>query len=314
MILENLKKDSSYVITIAGMRGQGKTYLATRWFEEIDKQDKVIYIDVVGALKNYASENKMDLQVLTIDAVVSSSKLEEVLSNIFSGERIKKVLFDLSSLKRRDLIYTIDIIFSWLIKHGADYSVLIDEVGEIIPQNHLYYSEETERLIRIGRNKGIKKVVITTQRLQQADKTAVAQSNYYIFFKMIHNLDLRAIREIQGVSQDEFLETRVKIKKLDIGEFIVSDGTKEEGVYRYDARKKEIVEVTPFEKVSVFSKEQEKKIEGINQRKLIDEATKKEAVNKWVSGKNSLKELSQQYGVSQVAVHKWVKKYNKKKK
>lgn len=315
MLIKEVENSHSYVISIAGMRGSGKTLLATNWFDEIDKQDNVIFIDVVGALRNYLKDNKADVQVLDINKVVSASRLNEILKQILIEKKIKRILFDVSNLKRREMIYSVDVIFSFLLQYGADYSIVIDEIGELLPQNHVYYSEETERLIRIGRNKGIKRVLITTQRLQQTDKTAITQSKYYIFFKLVHNLDLRAVREIQGISQEEFIELRVKLKKLGIGEFIITDGVKQEGIYKYDLVSKQVKEVTPFEKVSIYSKENEKQIiqQEQGQKSLIQLEDKLKAVRQYKSGKKTLTQIAKANGVSITAVHKWVKKYGSKK-
>jgi len=217
-IQEIIDNEKYAVITIAGMRGTGKSYLGART-DFKHKVDLALYIDVVGAFK----KERQDLDFLDIDYIPKEKQIKYILNKAFQIDT-KELILDISLLSRNEMVEFIDILSNCLIQLDKKIALVIDEIGEILEQEGKFYSHGLERIIRIGRNKNILFVIMITQRLQKVNKHAIALSDFYIFFKTLHNLDRKAIKEILGYTNDEFKVLDRKLKTLNLGEYIITNG------------------------------------------------------------------------------------------
>jgi len=215
---EIIDNEKYAVISIAGMRGTGKSYLGAH-LDFKNKVDLALYIDVVGAFK----KEKPDFDFLDIDYIPKEKQIKYILNKAFQSDT-KELILDISLLSRNEMVEFIDILSNCLIQLEKKIALVIDEIGEILEQEGKYYSHGLERIIRIGRNKNILFVVMITQRLQKVNKHAIALSDFYIFFKTLHNLDRKAIKEILGYNSDEFKKLDIKLKSLNLGEYIITNG------------------------------------------------------------------------------------------
>ena len=296
-----IERDTA-VITIAGLRGYGKTYLTSKLIEqEQGKGHKIFVFDVVGALSKY-----LGYDFVLFDKVYGKKTAKRLLDKL---DKQQVVIFNISELTREEMVAQADVILSVLMSGNDHGVVVIDEVGELIPQRHEFYSNEVERLIRIGRNKGLGKVYMTTQRLQQTDKTAISQSSYYFFFKMLHNLDIEAVRSILGWDSKEIRELKGVLSNLEVGEFVATDGIFLDGIFKWVNSQESVVKVrsiTSQTKLTDLDKTQHKQHRG--KLKGKEEEILKLRKEGWTYTK-----LAQTYGVNATAIWKLVKKHSKKK-
>ena len=215
---EIIENEKYAVITISGMRGSGKSYLASH-LDFTSKVDLAIYIDVVGAFK----KERQDIDYLDVDFLPKKEQIKHILNKAIEI-KTRELIFDISYLSREEMVDFIDLLSEVLLQMNKKTAVIIDEVGEILEQEGKFYSHGLERLVRIGRNKNVLFVVMITQRLQKVNKHAIALSDYYVFFKTLHNLDRKAIKEILGYSNAEFKSLEHKFKDLKLGQYIITNG------------------------------------------------------------------------------------------
>lgn len=203
------------VLSILGMRGCGKTYLAAN---ELKFKDRVVYIDVVGAFRKFMPE----METIEFDAIPDDA---ETFTKILKDVKHKEFILDISELPRKYMCDVMDYLWEFT-KHSKDrWAWVIDEVGELIPQTRTFYSEGLETAVRMGRNKGLMFVILISQRPQKVSKDCLALSDAYTVFKFVHNLDREAVREILGMSSDDFrLNFDSKLKSLGVGEYLMTDG------------------------------------------------------------------------------------------
>ena len=80
-------------------------------------------------------------------------------------------------------------------------AVYIDEIAECTPQQRKK-SEETIKMIRIGRNYGILPVVFSTQRPQQVANNVLALADMYVIMRIVYPADRKIVAEVIGIGQD----------------------------------------------------------------------------------------------------------------
>lgn len=296
-MLDIFKKLPSYVITIAGQRGTGKTLAAAKFIHHADA-GKVLILDLIGAYSQYVNSDDYDL--FEVRKPYYSDAYKSALSK--GGD---KILFNFSGLTRRELVLEVDKILSLLLssRNMSNLTLVIDEVGEVLPQSHTYYSEETERVIRVGRNRGIKQIILTTQRLQQVDKLAISQSSHYFFFRFLHNLDLDAVRVLLGSS-----DIGGFLRKLDIGEFYLISYDEVIAKYKYNLNKNkfEIMGGTNTHRFEPNAPTNS----GFGKLSIDD----KKEIEKQIREGVGLSELSKKYNVSKPCISYYKRKYTQKLK
>jgi len=235
MKIENVFENPYAVVSVLGMRGCGKTWLVAH----VAPPCFCFYIDTVGAFRGYIE----GCEVLDIDAMPSRESfikvLKEVVLNTPKVKDDKKLIIDISMLRREDMVMIMDWFSDALLYNlPGKWAVFADEVGEFLEQERGFYSTGFERLVRIGRNKGIMYIVMITQRPQKVNKHAITLSDYYAVFKFVHNLDIAAVRDILGMGEKEFIPIEMDIKGQKVGEYMLTDGI---SMWWFKRHKKEAV-------------------------------------------------------------------------
>ena len=131
-----------------------------------------------------------------------------------------RIVLNVQSLSTKELIEFSEVVFALVLEIG-DVGLVVDEVGEIVSQQKEKYSPQYERLVRIGRNYGVRPVIQITQRPQKVDKNVLALSDYYMTMGLSHNLDLNAVKDLIGLDTYEFQDIRKEIKKQTVGECLL---------------------------------------------------------------------------------------------
>jgi DNA helicase HerA-like ATPase len=189
-----------------GQKGTGKTFSSVILSACIRK--KVFYIDTVGVVSR--------LRLLKNAAYVKMAKVsKEELIKVFKQcyKKYNYTILDLSYFVQDELVNFMDTFCEWALKTG-NMAVVIDEIGDYVPQYREVYSIELERLIRIGRNYNIQPVIMITQRPQKTNKEVLALADYYIIFRVMHNLDREKIKDLIGLKSDEWEKLEREIMKL----------------------------------------------------------------------------------------------------
>lgn len=236
MEVKNILERPHAVVSMLGMRGCGKTYLSCHI--NFPSDVTVIYIDVVGVFVGY-----MNIQALECDKLPTQEAFNKVLMKALDDPQTrteKKLILDISQLTRDDMVTVVNWLSDFLFyqRRKGKYAIVADEVGEFMEQEHGYYAQSFERLVRMGRNKGIMYMILITQRPQKVNKHILTLSEYYVVFKFIHNLDISAVREILGKSEKEFTDIALDIKGLGVGEYMLTDGLSE---YWYMRKRERVV-------------------------------------------------------------------------
>jgi len=205
------------VVSILGMRGMGKTYLLEH---TTTNTEHIVWIDPTGALR------PKKVEVLKIDVMPPEEQLSKIVERAITKKRA--VVLDISDLKREQMVKVADVIADTIMRTakrtGRTYTVVADEIGEYIEQEKQYYAPEFERMARVGRNYGVLWLILATQRPQKVNKHVLALSDYYIIFRLLHNRDLEAVKELMGVDSKTWKAIRSGIVNQNRGEYLIFDG------------------------------------------------------------------------------------------
>jgi len=297
--MEILDNREHGVIAILGMRGTGKTWFSVKLLKHLmEKVDIVYLIDVVGVYEDYLSEQDIDAVIIDIDDLVSAVDFFEFFKKVEHAQdtvKYKIVVYDISALSRKEMVEFMDIFSEYLLRFkpkNKKVAVICDEVGEYAEQERGYYSSGFETLVRIGRNKNVLWIVLITQRPQKVNKHLLALSDIYVIFRLMHNLDMDAVRNILGYSKTDFTIHEQTIKHLATGQYIVYDGMN-------------LVAYNENDEQMQFSDA------GVVQKRVYPETLRKEVLQKYDEGV-SVKVLSQTYQIPYETIRTWIKTRKKK--
>ncbi|OQX52134.1 MAG: hypothetical protein B5M53_09320 [Candidatus Cloacimonas sp. 4484_209] len=204
----NINKIST--IGLIGQKGSGKTHALKVFSEEIKKKEfDQIIIDPIGVIRG------------EIPKITVKSLNPDYLFKIISE---KAIIVDLSYLTQKEKVEFVDLLCSELqtIQEKRLY-LLIDEIQEFLPQKRGRYSQELERLIRIGRNFNIG-FIFTSQRVQSVDKNVIELVDLFLIFRNAYPLSLKILKEIlqYHIPDKKTLSNLIKhIQSLDTGKCII---------------------------------------------------------------------------------------------
>jgi len=217
-------------ISFLGNKGRGKTVGAAILVNNMEGD--VLIVDTVGAF----SMNKLikKAKYLEVDVRKFSKKTAMEIFKQFKENR--RVVLNVQKLTSKEKIAFSECVCAMAMELG-DLGFVVDEVGEIVSQQGESYSTEYERLVRVGRNYGVRPVVQITQRPQKVDKNVLALTDYYMVMGLSHNLDLEAVRNLIGQDTYEFKELRNDIKKQGVGDCLLVkfDGEMERAKFCMDS-------------------------------------------------------------------------------
>ncbi|MEM5807178.1 MAG: hypothetical protein QW474_02220 [Candidatus Aenigmatarchaeota archaeon] len=253
-MLDEILKRNYFIMSIFGMRGYGKSFFMAnviKKFIEQKKAEKIIIIDVIGAITRYLDEKMIVFSEVEIkNEQITKNQMDRVINSD------DVICFNLENLTTSEISVFVDLVSDYLLKYNIyNTAIFVDEIADILSQNYENYSYNFERLTRIGRNKKINYVVLTTQRLQKVNKNIIALSDFYVVFKTLHYLDLNMLKDL-GFS-DKLIE---KIKKLQIGECAITNLI--DWNY-YSSSKQSLITQEEFQEPKETQKEQNKQEQEI---------------------------------------------------
>lgn len=232
---------SAYTVAIVGNKGSGKTvlleHLAMKFYE---RGDDVVYIDAVGASFEHAKSGTLDdtlFNWINIDiSKIDEDVLKKYIARLIKVDSINA--FNLMYLTQKEKVDVADKLFR-ILQKIKNYVLIIDEIQELTPQLRGHYSQETERIIRVGRNFGIKPVIFSSQRPQTVSKQVLALSDVFIIKKIDYYRDANVLGEIVGVSgKNNLVKFRRQLKNLKVNEsYIVSSNSAEKVFFDLETKK-----------------------------------------------------------------------------
>ena len=158
--------DFKKIITgcILGAKGSGKSVFLADLSNTLGKG--CILIDVLGV---YNPKNAFKTAIVPNSFYVSGVDL--FINNFKNGNITIRdtVVIDVSKSIGQELIEEIDKLSSFLMDSKLGFALLSDEVADFMSQT-ASYSKEFHRLVKNGRNYGIRPVIFATQRPQSVRK------------------------------------------------------------------------------------------------------------------------------------------------
>lgn len=199
---------------ILGAKGSGKSVFLAEWVHSHNV--KSILIDVLGVF-NPRNAYKT--------AIIPNSyycmNVDNYIDNWDQFPRNAKIVIDVSQYIGDSLIQAMNKLCDHILKNKTDCAFLSDEIADIMPQMGKG-SDSFHRLVKNGRNFGIRPVMFATQRPQSVNKSVfdLCDTFYVSSQKAPRTIDY--ILDILDSSGDH--EMRSRITKLKQREFLRFDG------------------------------------------------------------------------------------------
>jgi DNA helicase HerA-like ATPase len=203
--------EENTTIAILGQKGCGKTVAAAMLANELKEKD-VILIDTVGA---WAKDKLVHNAVYVQAGLTTYKQMAATLDKCFKERR--RVVVNIANMIQAEKVYVVDLLSQYCLKRG-NIAVIADEAAFFCPQGKENYSYEFDRLVMAGRNYGVRPVVFITQRPQRLNKDILALADYYIVFRLLHNLDRGKVQDLIGMKKEEWLQFESKIMSLKVKE------------------------------------------------------------------------------------------------
>ena len=144
-------------------------------------------------------------------------------------------------LTSQETKYFFELVSEYLLRY-KNLIILIDEAQEVLPQTgRENYSQELERLIRVGRNYNTI-IFLASQRPQFLNKKVMALSDIFYFGNIQYYLDARICSEILGiVTTKDKNNLRRGLKSIKLGKFYrIKEGRVEIIAYNLQSGKVEM--------------------------------------------------------------------------
>lgn len=201
---------------ILGAKGSGKSVLLAIMANDLQNR-KVILFDMLGVFNPQAG-NKTALipdsyYCMTPDDFLKTK--EKYPTNA-------KIVINFSDYFGEDLIEAIDAVCEHLMAKMESVAVLTDEVADFMPQQGLT-SYQFWRLVKNGRNFGIRPVVFASQRPQDVNKKIFDLCDKFIISKQRAKVTVDYILKLLNMDGDK--ASRAKILRIQPRHFLIFDGT-----------------------------------------------------------------------------------------
>lgn len=197
---------------ILAAKGSGKSVMLASILKSFKKG---VLIDTLGVYDPRKSHKTA--------VVPGSNYYESVEAFIHNHNKFKEQrhIIDFSEYFDEELIEKSDKLFEYIYTNLHDMPVLVDEVADIMPQMGLG-SVWFHRLVKNGRNFGIRPVIFATQRPQGVNKTVLELCD--TFFTSMHR-GPRTIEYVMTILNDTGnKELGTMIRGLEKREFLKYDG------------------------------------------------------------------------------------------
>lgn len=177
---------------ILGSKGSGKSVLLAMMANE--QTTNVILCDMLGV---YNPRNSFKTAIVPNSYYCLSVQL--YIDNYRKLPLIHKAVIDFS--ESDNVINDMDLLSSFIMKHKKKTTFLCDEIADVLP-NMAKGSIELTKMIKNGRNYGIKPVVIATQRPQSVSKNVFDLCDRFLISKQKAPRTIDYILDIIELSGD----------------------------------------------------------------------------------------------------------------
>ena len=205
---------SEITTCILGAKNSGKSVFLANLLNQ--SKEKCILIDVLGV---YNPRN--DHKTAIIPNSYYCTDVDNYISNFDKFPSNAKIVIDVSGYIDDELIEVMDKLCNHLMEHKTRCGFMSDEIADIMPQDSKT-SKGFHRLVKNGRNFGIKPVVIATQRPQSVNKKVFDLCDTFYVSSQKAPRTVEYILEILDASGDH--EMRSRITRLKQREFLRFDG------------------------------------------------------------------------------------------
>lgn len=199
---------------ILGAKGSGKSVLLADTLNQYP--GKAVLFDILGV---YNPRNKHKTAIVPNSYYCLSG--EDFIQNVDKFPAGAKIIISLEHYIGSDLIDIVDKISKLLMERKEPICVLSDEVADFMPQQGRY-SVEFHRLVKNGRNYGIKPVEFATQRPQSVNKNIFDLCDKFLISAQKAPKTIDYIIDILDSLGDDNLKST--IAGLQKREFLIYDG------------------------------------------------------------------------------------------
>lgn len=197
---------------ILAAKGSGKSVMLAVM---LNKLKKGVLIDMLGV---FNPRNSYKTAIIPNTAYYDS--VDSFLANYKSAPE-KKHVIDFSKYIGEELIEEADKLFSFIYQNVPNMPVLMDEVADIMPQMGKG-SIELHRLIKNGRNFGLRPIIFATQRPQSVNKSIFDLCDNFYISRQRAPKTIEYILDVLDKKGDK--ETASQLRKLKPRQFIKFDG------------------------------------------------------------------------------------------
>lgn len=212
MIKDKIKNDIT--TGILGAKGSGKSVLLSYFAEGYNS--KIILLDVLGVYNP-----KSNFKTAIVPHSYYCMDVESYLRMKDKFPKNAKIVISLEKYIDEDLINAVDMLCEQLMEDKESIALLSDEVADFMP-NNAKGSKTFHRLVKNGRNYGIKPVILATQRPQSVDKSVFDLCDKFYISLQRAPRTVDYILEILDTAGNK--ELKKTITGLQKREFLIYDG------------------------------------------------------------------------------------------
>ena len=206
--------DTDITNAVLGAKGSGKSVLLAHFLTESNK--KHILLDMLGV---YNPKNEFKTAVVPLSYYCIN--VDAFIKTYSKFPSDAKIIIDMSEYTQDDLVPATDALCVFLMDNKIKCGFMSDEVADIMPQMGRG-SIQLHRLIKNGRNYGIRPVTIATQRPQSVNKSIFDLCDKFLVSVQRAPRTVDYIADILDIGGDENIKT--EIKQLKQREFLIYNG------------------------------------------------------------------------------------------
>jgi hypothetical protein len=208
----NIQRDIT--TCILGAKGSGKSVLLAAMLHNY--KGKAVLFDLLGVFNP-----KNSFKTAIVPHSYYCTDVDSFLSNFKHFPDNAKIIVSLENYLGDELIQAVDSICKFLMDNRTKIAVLSDEIADIMP-NNARGSKEFHRMVKNGRNYGIRPVIFATQRPQSVSKSIfdLCDKFYISSQKAPRTIDY-IIDILDTVGNDDIKQ---RITALQQREFLIYDG------------------------------------------------------------------------------------------
>lgn len=208
----NIQKDIT--TCILGAKGSGKSVLLASMLHHYE--GRAVLFDLLGVFNP-----KNSYKTAVVPHSYYCMDVDGFLSNSDKFPAKAKIIISMENYIGEELIEAVDSVCKFLMEHRIKIAVLSDEIADIMP-NNARGSNEFHRMVKNGRNYGIRPVIFATQRPQSVSKSVFDLCDKFYISSQKAPRTIDYIIDIVDAVGDENIKQR--ITALQQREFLIYDG------------------------------------------------------------------------------------------